>query len=78
MINPSRARCRFCHNLARFALPAMLDASRRGQARACAECISLVRWSDWSGLAERWLRQRPEDWSDDVAAFLELTFSSKP
>lgn len=75
---PSRPRCRFCHNVASFALGVSVAAKGApGASVACAECWSLVRWRQWDRLAERWLQNRPEDWADDVAAFLEHALSSR-
>jgi hypothetical protein len=36
-------------------------------------CASLIRNGAWHLLADFWLTYRPQDWTDDVAAFLEIT-----
>lgn len=36
-------------------------------------CARLIRIGWWHLLADFWLTYRPQDWTDDVAAFLEIT-----
>ena len=40
---------------------------------ACSFCQVLIEDEDWHVLAKLWLTCRPQDWTGDVAAFLELT-----
>jgi hypothetical protein len=49
--------CRFCNS----------PTPRRQN--TCATCRRLIRTRAWYLLADLWLTYRPEDWTDDVAAF---------
>jgi hypothetical protein len=40
--------------------------------RVCRCCLALTRGGHWERLAKRWLEHRPQDWSDDVACYLEV------
>lgn len=53
--------CRFCNS----------PTSRRQD--TCATCRTLIRTGAWHSLADLWLSFRPQDWTDDVAAFLQIT-----
>jgi hypothetical protein len=46
--------------------------SPRGNHPLCRCCLQLTRRRLWDRLALRWLAHRPEDWSADVAAYLEV------
>ena len=48
-----------------------------GGHRLCRCCLALTRGRHWDRLATRWLRHRPEDWSDDVAAYLETLYDRR-
>jgi hypothetical protein len=60
--------CRFCNSP---------TPHRRN---TCAMCLRLIRSGAWHLLADFWLTYRPQDWTDDVAAFLEITegFGAQP
>jgi hypothetical protein len=44
----------------------------QGQHPVCRCCLALARRRHWDRLAKRWLEHRPQDWSSDVAAYLEV------
>ena len=54
--------CRFCN--------AELVAKSTS---TCQHCNHVIERGWWLLLATIWLANRPEDWLDDVAGFLELT-----
>jgi hypothetical protein len=64
-------RCTYCHRQAQW---------RAGKADLafCHTCYDLVKRQNWRVLAHRWLLAKPEEWIDDVAAFLERTLSEEP
>ena len=45
-----------------------------GRHPVCRCCLELTRREHWDRLATRWLKHRPEDWSGDVAAYLEVLY----
>jgi hypothetical protein len=57
--------CTYCANKT-------LTTLSGGAHRVCRCCLALARGGHWDRLANRWLRQRPEDWCGDVAAYLEV------
>jgi len=42
--------------------------------RLCSRCKALAAAGDWDELARRQLRRYPDEWVDDVAAFIQMTF----
>jgi hypothetical protein len=63
-------KCVFCDHLAVFVLPNLWFGDK--PAFCCRRCGNLTATRNWKRLAHRWLLHRPQDWVDDVAAFLEI------
>jgi hypothetical protein len=42
--------------------------------RLCSRCKALIAAGDWDELARLQLRRYPEQWVEDVAAFIQMTF----
>ena len=57
--------CRYCTRTAKFVY-------QKAGVRLCSKCMNLATNRRWEDLASRWLRERPQDWIPDVAAYLEL------
>jgi hypothetical protein len=53
--------CRFC----RSSVPV--------ESSTCRHCHALIDSAAWHLLADIWLTRRPEDWTPEVAAFLQLS-----
>lgn len=51
-----------------------LTRSAGGRHPVCRCCLELSSGEHWDRLAKRWLQHRPEDWSGDVAAYLEVLY----
>ncbi len=63
--------CTYCPNLAKVSLVGTKFSF-------CQTCQALANANDWEGLAERWLKHKPQDWQGDVAAYLETSVPEVP
>ena len=63
-------KCIFCDNLAVFVVPNLWLGDT--PVSCCRQCGNLAAARSWKRLAHRWLVHRPQDWVNDVAAFLEV------
>jgi hypothetical protein len=57
-------RCHFCRKTAWNVFPAT-------GVQVCGYCLTHIRNGDWLALAKSWISNHPDDWVDDVAAFIE-------
>ncbi len=57
-------RCHFCARLGTWVNPAT-------GVQLCGDCMAAVAARRWSELARLWLSTYPNEWVEDVAAFIE-------
>lgn len=64
-------QCTYCYRQAQWRV-------KKADLAACHTCCDLIKRKDWRVLAHRHLLAKPEEWIDDVAAFIERTHSENP
>jgi hypothetical protein len=62
--------CKFCKRDVVFVVPDVMFEEGR-PIGCCRRCGNLAAARSWERLAHVWLLNRPEDWIDDVASYLE-------
>jgi hypothetical protein len=59
-------RCHYCKRVAYLVVPAT-------GVQVCSSCTDALVREDWMELAQRQLRNYPEEWVNDVAAFIQMS-----